>query len=607
MRLRSFGAAAVAALLVSTVQASTGEIVIDVRDSMTGGAVAAHITVPGQRAPGRRVLSSEVDGEPRVRLELAAGSHRFHIAAARYAPIDTQLSVESAGTLAVTVLLDPERLPDELRPEVVRARLRHGLTLLHGHVTDQSTGEALGGATVRSVRSSATVATDARGYFTLEIPASPAAEGEIPDSDDLVIESRGYKTYTITNTLLLDATDTHYIVQMERGSGATGRTDDHKIWLHRPDGEHPHHPDDHGHVRDLRVETNRELKATADSITVPDSIRVGFTCSCATCSSVQVMSMKTYVKRGLNDEWIASWHANSLRAGAVAYRSYGAWYVEHPRTSTYDICSTTCCQVNDSDTSTATTDAAAVTDGYVLQKDGAIFRSEYASENNSWDDTTDTKSCSNKDLSCGDGYAGSPSTNWPCLSDSVCSGKGCFGHGRGMCQWGTQRWAYNQGRDWPWILDHYYNDNGNPGGLRAAYLYPHESIVDNATANRFTASSNWSTSSYNSQRYGADYRYATPEAVSDAAWYKVIVPAAGDYEVYTWYPSSSGYNSATPFVIVTTSGNVTKYVDQQTNGGTWVSLGIYTLDAGDYNVVGVSRWTSTSGYVIADAVKLVQR
>ncbi|MGE7317089.1 N-acetylmuramoyl-L-alanine amidase, partial [Staphylococcus capitis] len=34
------------------------------------------------------------------------------------------------------------------------------------------------------------------------------------------------------------------------------------------------------------------------------------------------------------------------------------------------------------------------------------------------------------------------------------------------------------------------------------------SIVDNATAGRFTASANWGVSSYSGQRYGADYRYA---------------------------------------------------------------------------------------------------
>ena len=55
----------------------------------------------------------------------------------------------------------------------------------------------------------------------------------------------------------------------------------------------------------------------------------------------------------------------------------------------------------------------------------------------------DGLSCTNVDLSCGNGYVGSPSAGWPCLSDSLSSNHGCFGHGRGMSQWGTQYQALN--------------------------------------------------------------------------------------------------------------------------------------------------------------------
>ncbi|HEX6159268.1 MAG TPA: N-acetylmuramoyl-L-alanine amidase, partial [Thermoanaerobaculia bacterium] len=132
-------------------------------------------------------------------------------------------------------------------------------------------------------------------------------------------------------------------------------------------------------------------------------------------------------------------------------------------------------------------------------------------------------------------------------------------------------------------------------------------IVDNTTAGRFTASANWAVSSYSAQRYGADYRYVNPAAVSDAAWYKFDLPSTGNYEVYVWYPANSGYSSSTPVVIATTGGNVTRYVDQRVNGGTWVSLGVHHLAGGDANVVAISRWTSATGYVIADAVRIEAR
>ena len=39
------------------------------------------------------------------------------------------------------------------------------------------------------------------------------------------------------------------------------------------------------------------------------------------------------------------------------------------------------------------------------------------------------------------------------------------GHGRGMSQWGAYGWAVDQGKDWQWILDWYYDktENGNVG------------------------------------------------------------------------------------------------------------------------------------------------
>ncbi|HEU4520625.1 MAG TPA: SpoIID/LytB domain-containing protein, partial [Thermoanaerobaculia bacterium] len=322
---------------------------------------------------------------------------------------------------------------------------RDGFMFVHGHVTDRDSGEALDGVRVEAQGISAT--TNARGYFSMHVPATV-------EVFDITLALDGYKNHRISNTMTVDGADTHYIVRLDRGAGVTTRDDSHKIWLHRPDGPHPQSEE-------------QTSGPGARGVTIPDTIRVGFDCGTAnTCARVEVFSLDTYVKRGLNDEWIASWTDNSLRAGAVAYRSYGAWHVAHPRTTTYDICSTTSCQVNDADTSLRTDLAVDATRGYVLVLNGEIFRSEYSAENNN---LLGERSCSNVDRRCGDGFAGSPAAGWPCLSDPVCAGSSCFGHGRGMCQWGTQRWSL-LGADWLWIVNHYYNDYGRGSGLRSAVV-----------------------------------------------------------------------------------------------------------------------------------------
>lgn len=176
------------------------------------------------------------------------------------------------------------------------------------------------------------------------------------------------------------------------------------------------------------------------------TIRVGTTCTCNTCTEVTVMSLESYTASGLDDEWIPSWHAESLKAGSVAYRSYGAYYINNPYNGTYDISNTTCRQVWDASTSSACMSAAAATSGQVLSQGvgGPIARSEYAAETNSF--------------GCGDGFSGCSTCTpaWPCIPDAVCAGKASFGHWRGMCQWGSQRWA-QAGQTWTWIINHYYN------------------------------------------------------------------------------------------------------------------------------------------------------
>ncbi|MEH1124317.1 glycoside hydrolase domain-containing protein [Micromonospora sp. CPCC 206061] len=130
--------------------------------------------------------------------------------------------------------------------------------------------------------------------------------------------------------------------------------------------------------------------------------------------------------------------------------------------------------------------------------------------------------------------------------------------------------------------------------------------VDNTSTGQFTASTNWGTSSYSSQRSGPDYRFAEPVAASDTAWYQASLPATASYEVSVWYPADAGYNDSTPYLVVTPDGNQTVRVNQRLNGGQWVSLGVFTLAAGGGNRVGVSRWTTGTGYVIADAVRITR-
>lgn len=351
-----------------------------------------------------------------------------------------------------TLLMDP-LIPPEPGP-APRDRL-----VIDGWVHDHDDLQPLAGARVTVVGHEATAFTDGRGYFSISLPA-PRLQGGRPQPLDVLVSRPGFDDW-IKRGLLA-------------GAGRTTL----QIGLGGPMPSEPTHRQSMSDAVWPEAEPagRRAGGRGPRADQPPAAIAVGFgdagcTVPCCTgnCPHSCVMSLEQYVRRGVGDEWIASWHHDALAAGSVAYRSYGAWHVFNPPShGAYDICSSACCQVNDPDTHAATDAASAVTAGLMLTREGAVFRSEYSAQNNC---LAGELSCSNPDLSCGDGFAGSPATGWPCLADPVGQGEACFGHGRGMSQWGNHFWTQQAvPRNWLWQLDHYYNDHGNGSGLRTAEI-----------------------------------------------------------------------------------------------------------------------------------------
>ena len=439
------------ALLVAAAQAQAAQTLpIEVRDSGDGAFLAAslELTHAGSTLQLHRPAH---DASP---LRLEDGTWQVRVEAPGHRPLQTTIEVGAEAARAVQFWLDPETAPET----ELAAPAAAGAVRIEGRVFDRATREPLAAASVQL--EDVTTLTDATGRFHIALQLESAAfeQGRAAElhvrCEDGQVQTRRLRLVPGTHRLLLD---------LDASPDAI-RPDHHfdLDLLQRPQDDAPSAATDAPHAPILQP---------------PASLRVGFAdagfttpCCVGGCSAVAVMSLETYVKRGLNDEWIASWNGHSLRAGAIAYRSYGAWHVANPRSPSYDICSSACCQMNDPDTSASTDAAVDATAGILLERGGSIFRSEYSAENNAWDDPSDGRSCSNADLSCGNGFVGSPAANWPCLVDSVASGHGCFGHGRGMSQWGSQRWAINEGQRWPWIVGHYFNANGAGGGLRTAVL-----------------------------------------------------------------------------------------------------------------------------------------
>jgi len=129
----------------------------------------------------------------------------------------------------------------------------------------------------------------------------------------------------------------------------------------------------------------------------------------------------------------------------------------------------------------------------------------------------------------------------------------------------------------------------------AGHSVAQSSYVDDTPA----ASTNWSTGTGATDKYGADYRFRPTAPVSDAAVWSINVPTAGSYDIFAWWPQGTN-RSQTAGYHLPNGTVVTK--NQQINGGSWQLLGTQSLAAG-IRETKLSCWTTTGFVVMADAVR----
>ena len=119
------------------------------------------------------------------------------------------------------------------------------------------------------------------------------------------------------------------------------------------------------------------------------------------------------------------------------------------------------------------------------------------------------------------------------------------------------------------------NEQADQYGCSASQL---DGIVDNADYD-FSVIDTWDTDNTAPGFFGSDYRYHDiGSGAATAIWDAELTDGPGDYEVFTWYPIDENSAINAPFTINHGGVSETVQVDQSTNGGDWVTLGIYYFD-----------------------------
>jgi cell wall-associated NlpC family hydrolase len=129
-------------------------------------------------------------------------------------------------------------------------------------------------------------------------------------------------------------------------------------------------------------------------------------------------------------------------------------------------------------------------------------------------------------------------------------------------------------------------------------------VVDNATPGRFEAPG-WGERSGDAQSFGGDHAYAQGSEDVAPARFKVEIPATGTYSVYARWPARESNSATARLGVSTTSGIRWTEVDQRKDGGMWVRLGAYEMEAGDSYAVQIAGTSVAAGEVVADAVQVL--
>ena len=116
----------------------------------------------------------------------------------------------------------------------------------------------------------------------------------------------------------------------------------------------------------------------------------------------------------------------------------------------------------------------------------------------------------------------------------------------------------------------------------------------------------WTTSTSTSGYYGRYYLTDGDAGTGKSVVFTPNIPTTGSYQVFAWWTAGTNRASNVLVSIVCATGTMPTSINEQINGGQWVSLGTYTFNAGTAGSVTISD-AGANGYVIADAVKFVKQ
>jgi hypothetical protein len=139
----------------------------------------------------------------------------------------------------------------------------------------------------------------------------------------------------------------------------------------------------------------------------------------------------------------------------------------------------------------------------------------------------------------------------------------------------------------------------NPYG---AFAYEDEIIIDN-NMKRFTEKTGMWQGNETEHNGRFQMNYSQNDNSKGTFTFKPWLKKAGFYKLSIWYPSKESYSDAVTISIRHKNGKTQKLINQQKDGGKWISLGDYEFESGYQKVLTVVS-DEAERTVVADAIKL---
>ncbi|MBK3576873.1 exo-alpha-sialidase [Streptomyces sp. MBT65] len=127
-------------------------------------------------------------------------------------------------------------------------------------------------------------------------------------------------------------------------------------------------------------------------------------------------------------------------------------------------------------------------------------------------------------------------------------------------------------------------------------------VTDNGSSGFSTVSGTWNAGTTVTGYQGANYLTHAAGTGTSAVRWQTDVPTTGTYDVSVWYTDNANRADNAPYTVTDADGSTLVPVNQQVDGGRWISLGKYSFTAGSKAVVQLSD--DADGYVVADAVRI---